>query len=131
MDTSSNESGHSNEASGSPAAPATLVIHIASVKVTLKKKGKLTDALAAITVADASGKPVEGATVTGKWTLPDESNRNVSEITNSKGVAGSSTGRVEVSSGQSFTFEVLDLSKEGATSDPSADGATSDTATVP
>ena len=107
------------------------MIHIASVKVTLKKKGKLTDALAAITVADASGKPVGGTTVTGKWTLPDGSTKTVWETTNGKGVAGSSTGRVDANSGLTFTFEVTNLSKEKATYDPSANGATSESATVP
>ena len=43
VDTSANanESGYSNEPSGSPAAPAAVVMHVASVKVTLKNKGKL------------------------------------------------------------------------------------------
>ena len=128
VDTSSNLSVYSNEASGTPAAPAAGVMHVRSVDVKIKKKGSLYDALAAVTVVDAS---VDGATVIGNWKLPDGSTNNVSEITNGKGIAGSSTGRVEASAPDIFTFDVTNVSKDGATYDPSADGPTSDTATVP
>ena len=131
VDTSSNESGYSNEASSTPAAPAADVIHVRSVDVKVKKKGALFDALAAVTVVDASDAPVEGATVTGKCTLPDGSTKTVWEATNGKGIAGCSTGRVEDSSGQIFTFGVTNVSKEGATCDPAANGADSGSAVVP
>ena len=131
VDTSSNGSGFSGEASGTPVAPAGVVIHVLGVDVKIKKKGSKVDALAAVTVVNASEAPVGGVTVTGKWTLPDGTTRTVSEITNRKGIAGSSTGRVGAITGQGFAFMVIGVSKEGAVYDPAANGATEDSATVP
>ena len=92
-----NASGYSNEASGAPASPKTVVIHVRSLDVKIKKKGALFDSLAAVTVMDKVDEPIDGATVAGKWKLPDGSTKTVSETTNgrdSRLLYGKSTGRL-------------------------------------
>lgn len=131
VDTSFNESGFSNQASATPVAPPASVIHVGSIEVTVKKKGSFYDARAKVIIVNASGTPVADVTVSGKWTLPDGSTMNILGTTNGKGQARSSTGRVEASSGHTFTFEVTDVYKDGATYDPSANAASSQSATVP
>ena len=106
-----------------------MLIHIESIQVTIKKKGALYEATAEVIILNDQGLPVGVAAVSGQWTLPDGSTRDVSGTTNRNGVASFSTGRVQGSSGESFTFTATDVSKDGATYDPAP--PTSGSATIP
>lgn len=111
------------------AAPST-PIHVESIEMAMRTLGRrfwsLTRAEAVVTILDAGGNPVEGATVYGHW----------SGITSGK-VYGLTdvNGRVTLKSrflfnaSGTFTFTVDDVAKEGLTYDPSANKETSDSIT--
>ena len=67
---SANDSDPSNEASGTFKAPSQVVMRVANINVSIRKKGSLYDAKAVVTTVDGSGSPVADATVEGKWSLP-------------------------------------------------------------
>jgi subtilisin len=86
-----------------------------------------TRAVATVTVLDADGLPVEGATVYGHWS--GLTSGDVSGTTDANGQVTFKSSLVKNASG-TFTFTVDDIVKEGYTYDPSANKETSDSITV-
>jgi hypothetical protein len=79
-------------------------------------------------IVDQNDMPLEGATVDAEWTLPDGSTDTQQVVTNSRGLA-----RFRVKTLQVGEFEmcVTDVALDGYTYDPSQNGETCDTLTVP
>jgi len=78
-----------------------------------------TRAIAVVTVVDASGNPVDGATIDGYWN--GLTNGAVSATTDASGKVTFESKRVKNGSG-TFTFTVDNVTKEGWTYDSSANG---------
>ncbi|MBW8040334.1 MAG: cellulase family glycosylhydrolase [Planctomycetes bacterium] len=128
VDTSNNESGYSSEASATPqGAPAT-ALHVADIAMSTKTRGPNVNGIATVTVVDAGGVPVEGATVSGHWSgLTSDSD---SGITVADGTVSLSSNKLKNPSG-TFTFTVDNITKAGWTYDSAANVETSDSITVP
>jgi hypothetical protein len=82
---------------------------------------------AVITVVDASGTAVPGATVTVSVILPD---RRVVSRTRTTGTRGRATAAVNSSLSGTYTFTVTNVTKAGLTYDPASNVETSDSITV-
>ena len=75
-------------------------MHVASIELSIKKKGPRTDAIAKVTIVDEGGNPVDGATVTG--TFSGDANGTESGTT---GADGEATIKITVQgSVTTFTF---------------------------
>ncbi len=109
------------------AVPAGPVMHVDAIELTLKKAGKNYRADAVVTIVDADGAPVAGATVHGTWSGAASSSS--SALTGEDGKAGFSSDVVK--GGGTFTLTVTDVVKEGAAYDPSANAETSDSISAP
>lgn len=100
-------------------------MHVASIDMSLQTRGPWTNAIATVTIIDADGVPVEGATVSGHWS--GATSDSDSEITGAGGKVSLKSDRVkDPPSGTTFTFTVDDVSKEGWTYDPGTNVETSD-----
>jgi len=109
---------------------ATNAMHVASIDMSLKTAGPNTNAIALVTIVDATGVPVGGATVEGHW-----SNATIdtdSGLTGASGEVVLNSDKVKnaQSGTTNFTFTVDDVSLAGWTYDPDT-GETSDSITVP
>jgi len=110
------------------AEESTLVMHVASIAMSTKKAGPNVNAIATVTVVDADGAPVEGATVSGHWSeLTSDSD---SRVTDNNGTVSLNSNKVKNASG-TFTFTVDDITKDGWTYDSAANVETSNSITVP
>jgi fibronectin type 3 domain-containing protein len=128
VDTSSNESGYSGEVSATPQAGPSNAMHVADIAMSTKVAGKNVNGIATVTVVDAGGIPVEGATVSGHWSgLTSDSD---SKITLADGTVSISSDKLKNPSG-TFTFTVDNITKAGWTYDFAANVETSDSITVP
>jgi len=108
-------------------APAYPTMHIASIDISLKIAGPNRTAIATVTIVDADGNPVEGATVYGQWSgLTSDSD---SGVTDTSGKAALRSDRVRNVSG-TFTFTVTDVTKDQWTYDSEANVETSDSISV-
>ena len=102
-------------------------VHIVSIDMSLKTAGPNTNAVALVTIVDAAGMPVEGATVEGHWSGATTD----SGVTDVNGeVALDSDKLKKPPSGTVFTFMVDDVSLAGWIYDPAANVETSDSITV-
>lgn len=113
-------------------APAYPTLHVASIVMSLKTSGPNVNAVATVTIVDADGDPVEdaveGAIVSGQWSgLTSDSD---SGVTDASGEVALSSRKVRNASG-AFTFNVMNVTKEGWTYDESANVETSDSISVP
>jgi hypothetical protein len=80
--------------------PGGTKMHVASIVLSIKKKGPKTDAIAKVTIVDEGGNPVDGATVTG--TFSGDVNGSESGTT---GANGEATIKITVQgSVTTFTF---------------------------
>jgi len=128
VDTSTNESGYSGEASATPQGAPPNAMHVADIAMSTKVAGKNVNGVATVTVVDAGGAPVEGATVFGHWSgLTSDSD---SGITVADGTVSLSSDKLKNPSG-TFTFTVDNITKAGWTYDFAANVETSDSITVP
>jgi hypothetical protein len=128
VDTSSNESGYSGEVSATPQAGPSNDLHVADIAMSTKVAGKNVNGIATVTVVDAGGVPVEGATVSGHWSgLTSDSD---SGITVADGTVSLSSNKLKNPNG-TFTFTVDNITKAGWTYDSAANVETSDSITVP
>ncbi len=115
---------------GTPPEGGTM--HVASIDMTATKKGPFATVEAAVKIVDADGAPVPEATVSGQWTYPKGSVSATSAATDTNGIAKFKLKRVAASSGDTFTFTVIDVSKDANwTYSPTANVETSDSTTVP
>ncbi len=114
---------------------STLVMHVASIDVVLSTRtagrNKFTKALATVTISDASGNPVEGATVYGSWS--GATSDTDSGLTDATGIVtlGSDEVKNAPSETTTFTFTVDEVTRSDGTYDPAANDETSDSIAVP
>lgn len=94
-------------------------MHVKSIVMNLSGK-KMYQATADVNVVDENGSPVPGTTVSGQWTLNDETSLNIdSNVTGSSGTAVLSSKRYKAVPGDKFTVTIRDISKPGYVYDPS------------
>jgi subtilisin len=102
-------------------------MYVPSIDMSTKTTGVNTNAIATVTVVDADGNPVEGATVSGDWSgLTSDSDVGT---TDANGKVALVSDRVKRASG-TFTFTVDNVILSGWTYNPDASG-TSNSITVP
>ena len=111
-----------------------LFMHVASIDMDLSNKsaGKntFTKALATVTIVDAGGSPVEGATVYGSWS--GATSDGDSGVTDTNGQVTLESDSVKSpSSGTDFTFTVDDVVKSTGTYNPGSNTETTGSITVP
>jgi len=100
-------------------------MHVSAIDMSLKEAGPNVNAIAVVTIVDASGAPVSGATVYGHWS--GATSDSDSGITDDNGQVTFKSDRVKnPSPGTAFTFTVDNVAKEGWTYDESANVETSD-----
>jgi subtilisin family serine protease len=105
-------------------------MHVSDIKMSLKKAGTNVNAIATVTIIDASGNPVRGATVLGTWS--DATSDTDSGITKTSGQVSFKSDRIKnPPSGTTFIFTVDDVVKAGWIYDPFANEETSDSIKVP
>ncbi len=105
------------------------VLHVAGVEMSLKKAGINTAGTATVTVVDAAGQLVSGATVYGHWS--GATTDMDSGTTNSMGQVTLQSDYVKkAKSGTTFTFTIDRVELAGWSYDPGA-SETSDSITVP
>jgi serine protease len=130
FDAASNESAPSNPASATTLPAPVQTMHVASITMALKKAGLNTSARATVTIVDAAGHAVAGATVSGHWT--GATGDSDAGLTNTSGrVTVESNKLRRPPSGTTFTFTVDNVVLSGWTYDASANVETSDSITVP
>ena len=110
------------------------VLHVASIDISLSDrtagKNTFTRATAVVTIVDAAGIAVEGATVYGTWS--NATSDTDSGVTNANGQVSLESNEVKnAKSGTTFTFTVDNVELTGWTYDPSANNETSDSKSVP
>ena len=109
---------------------ATNAMHIVSIDMSLKTAGLNINAIALVTIVDAAGAPVEGATVEGHWS--GATSDTDSGVTVASGEVALSSDKLKSPlSGTVFTFTVDDVSLAGWAYDSGANAGTSDSITVP
>ena len=100
-------------------------MHVDTIDMSLQTRGLWTSAIAGVTIKDADGAPVEGATVSGHWSRA--TNDSDSGVTDANGEVWLESDRVKDSPGGTpFTFTVDDVSKVGWTYDANANVESSD-----
>lgn len=130
FDAASNESAPSNTASATTLPAPVQTMHVASITMALKKAGLNTSARATVTIVDAAGHPVAGATVSGHWS--GATSDSDAGLTNSGGQVTLESNKLKKPpSGTTFTFTVDNVVLSGWTYNPSANVETSDSITVP
>jgi len=111
-------------------APAYPTMHVDSIDMSLKTAGPNRNAIAWITIVDATGAPVRGATVEGNWS--DATSDTDSGLTDASGEVALNSDKVRnAPSGTVFTFTVGNVSLTGWTYDPAANVETSNYIIVP
>ena len=119
-----------SEISNSPSAttkePGPQTMHISAIDMSLKEAGPNVNAIATVTIVDALGNPVSGATVSGHWS--GATTDTDSGVTDSSGQVKLKSNRLRnpTSGETTFTFTVGNVTKDGWTYDPRANVETSD-----
>jgi len=111
------------EAAATPPDSSPQTMHVASLDMNLVERwrGWRTYAEATPMVVDSAGNPVEGATVSGHW--EGATSDTDSGLTDASGkVTFQSDAVWKPESGTTFTFVIDDVTKDGWTYDPSANG---------
>ena len=107
----------------------TNTMHVDSINMSLKIAGINTNAIALVTIVDATGAPVEGVTVEGNWS--NATSDTDSGVTDTIGQVSVSSDKVRnAPSGTNFTFTVDNVSLTGWEYDPASNTETSDSITV-
>jgi hypothetical protein len=109
---------------------ATNAMHIVSIDMSLKTAGPNINAIALVTIVDAAGAPVEGATVEGHWS--GATSDTDSGVTAASGEVSLDSDKLKSPPPETvFTFTVDDVSLAGWTYDSGANVETSDSIPVP
>jgi thermitase len=130
VDVPGNEGTRSAETTGTTSPAPANRLHVHSITMSLPRDGSRTRGQAVITIVNASGSPVAGATVSGHWS---------GATSDTDSAVTSSSGQVTVRSnwvrrpapGTIYTFTVDSLSLNGWTYDSAANVETSDSISVP
>jgi len=119
------------KAAGTEVVPPPKAMHVENIDMAIETiyrgPNAWTRAVATVTVLDADGLPVEGATVYGHWS--GLTSGDVSDITDANGQVTFKSGLVKNASG-TFTFIVDNIVKEGYIYDQSTNKETSDSIAV-
>lgn len=107
-------------------------MHVSDITMQLGTRGAgrnvFTRAIATITIVDAGGSPVEGATVYGKWT--EATSDSDTGVTDSEGkVTVESDEAKNAAPGTTFIITITDVAKSGWTYESSANSEASDSIT--
>ena len=103
--------------------PPVADMHVRDIMMSLKKAGPNVNAIATVLVVDDNGIPVEGATVSGKWSgLTNDSDTG---ITDENGTVSLTSDKIKNANGI-FTFTVDNIIKDGWTYDQDSNDKTSD-----
>lgn len=97
--------------------PTTGTMHVLDIDMSSKIAGINVNAIATVTIVDAFGNPVEGATVFGHWNeAPINSDSGVTDV---NGKVSLLSDKVKIPKGETatFTFTVDDVTKDGWTYD--------------
>ncbi len=104
-------------------------MHVASIDMSLKTAGPNRNAIALVTIVDADGVPVGGATVEGHWS--NATSDTDSGLTDASGEVVLNSDKVRnAPSGTTFTFTVDSVSLTDWTYDSAANAETSDSITI-
>ncbi len=111
--------------------PATsTTMHVASIGMSLKTAGPNRNAIALVTIVDATGAPIGGAIVEGYWS--NATTDTDSGLTDASGKVSLKSDKLRnAPSGTVFTFTVDNIVLAGWTYDPAANVETIDSITVP
>lgn len=131
VDAAGNEGARSTVASGRTANPPTTnALHVGSITMSLSTNSGYTRAQAVITILDAGGRPVSGATVSGRWS--GATNDSDTGVTDASGRVTVQSNRIyRPRSGTTFTFNIQNVNRTGWTYDSPANAETSDFIRVP
>ncbi len=112
-------------------APSGQCIYVQDITITAKKKGKVWDVIAEVTIFDDSSDPVKSVEVFGNW--GGSVNQTVSAVTFSKGkkrIGRTKFTLSRISGGGTFTFTITDVKKSGMIYDNDLNVETSDTIVI-
>jgi uncharacterized repeat protein (TIGR01451 family) len=124
VDNAANEGTQSAQASGNTSSAPVNKMHIKSIAMALKTTWLYKYATATVTVVDAAGNPVSGASVSGHWS--GATTDSDSGLTNSSGqVSLTSNSVIWPSSGTTFTFSVDNIQLSSWTYDSASNVITS------
>jgi len=113
-----------------PPPPPAKAMHVASITMALKASRTNAYATATVTIVNASGKPLAGATVSGHWSgATADTDTGVSSRTGKVTLTSNKVTRAP--SGTTFTFTVDNVSASGWTYNAAANTETSDSITKP
>jgi PKD repeat protein len=104
-----------------------LVMHIGSIAMALVPGNSGTSARATVRIVNASGLPVQGATVTGSWTGLAKSTSTATTDVNGNAVLTSRSSRKK----GTFTITITGVTRLGSTYNASANLETTKSITVP
>ncbi|MBN1796198.1 MAG: discoidin domain-containing protein [Sedimentisphaerales bacterium] len=127
VDTSSNESSYSNEASATPQAGVETDMYVSDIAMSYKAAGPNYSGLATVTIRDETAGYVDGATVYGDWS--GATTQSVSGTTGADGTVTFESSKVR--NGGTFTFCVTDVVKSGYIYNSSLNVETCDSITAP
>lgn len=127
VDTSSNESLDSNEASATPEMGQETAMYVNDISMGSRNGGPNYFGQATVWVKDDTGADIEGATVHGTWS--GATNETVSGLTGADGTVFFESSKVR--NGGTFVFTVTDVVKSGFFYDPASNVVSSAFITVP
>ena len=87
-------------------------MHVSGIGMEIQKAGINTEAVATVSVVDANGAPVEGATVYGSWSGLT-TKEGSSGVTDSDGKVVFTSGKIKRVNSGTFTFTVNNVAKDG------------------
>jgi hypothetical protein len=103
-------------------------MHVSAIDMSYTKKGTTFTVYTTVTIVDAAGQPVSGATVSLRTTLPNGSTATGSGTTGSNGKV---TFSVKSKLTGTYTSEVTNVTHPSLVYDPSANAETRDSLVVP
>jgi beta-glucanase (GH16 family) len=127
VDTSSNESLASNEASATPEMIPEIAMHVNDIAMGSRSAGLNYFGQATVWVKDEADADIEGAMVHGTWS--GATNETVSGLTGADGTVFFESSKVK--NGGTFTLTVMDVVKSGFLYDPGSDVVSDASITVP
>jgi thermitase len=129
VDNADNEGMQSTETAGTTNSASVNKMRVESIDMELNARGAFTYATATVTVVDAGGNPVPGATVSGHWSVATSDSD--SGLTDNNGQVSLASDRVKrPSSGTIFTFTVDNIQLIDWTYDWEANATTTESITV-
>ena len=131
LDQAGNEGSATLKVTRTPEQPEVQSLLIAELTIRLNKMGRNYQSIATLTVTDVGGAPVTLAIVAGDWFLNGKFLNSASNATDDSGKADFVSQKVKPKSGDTFTFAVTDVSKDGMVFDPTDSTKTTASISVP